>query len=155
MAGTGRIALSTLSATAALVLVACGDSVTLPEAPSSSPLTTGSVNQHVTQTGDAMVTIDPASVMFKVDNSRSLVVTFRLTSTAAEPQSVEVRASLYDGGGQVIGDATGGAVDVAPGAVVDFQLNGNYPDGSIASVTFEAHAQASPTPIGTPTPAPQ
>lgn len=138
------------------LLAACGSSEQLPQAASSSPLVADDVTSHINQTGSAEATIDPASVTFKVDNAGILVVKFRLTSTASAPQTIAVRASLYDSSGVVIGDstmpgATGGAVNVEPGATQDIELTGNAPSATIASATLEVSAQPSPTPTSTPT----
>jgi hypothetical protein len=154
----GRISLVALCIAAATLLAACGSSEQLPEAASRSPIVVSDIASHITQTGTAAATIDPSTVTFKVDNAGILVVKFQLTSTASVPQTIAVRASLYDSSGSIIGDstmpgATGGAINVDPGSTQDLQLTGNAPDTTIASVTFEVSAQPSPTPTASPTPA--
>jgi hypothetical protein len=139
--------------TALLMLAACGSTQKLPEATSGGALTTSDVDSHINQTGDAPATIDQSSVTFKVDDSGSLVVRLRLMSSASSPATFAVRGSLYDSGGNIIGDATGGEVNVDPGATASIELNGPPPHGTIASATFEVTSISAPTPTP-PTPAP-
>jgi hypothetical protein len=133
----------------AVLLAACGSTEQLPEAVSTSPLTNGT--PAVNQTGSPDATIDQSSVTYKIDNAGILVVKLKLTSAAAEPQTIAVRGSLFNASGLIIGDVTGGAVKVDPSSTQDLQLTGNAPSGIIASVTFEVTTQASPTPTATPT----
>jgi hypothetical protein len=119
----------------ALLLVACGGTPRLPEAPSTAPLVTDSVS--VTQTGTAPVAIVPDSARYRLDDSGSLVVTLEVTSEATAPQTITARASLYDMNGRLIGDATGGDVGVDPGQTLSLQLNGPPPMGEIVSARYE------------------
>lgn len=137
-------AVALLLTVTAAVLVGCGSTTKLPEAPATGPLTSGSV--QIKQTGNAAAQVDPASVTFQIDNSGSLVVRLRVTSNAGRPQTLAVRASLFDSSGGIIGDATGGDIGLPPGAPASFELNGPAPAGTIAAATFEMTAQASPTP---------
>ena len=138
-----------LGSLVAVLLAACGSSEQLPEAVSSSPLTSGTPT--VKQTGSADATIDPSSVTYKIDNAGILVVKLKLTSASADPQTIAVRGSLYNASGVIIGDVSGGAVMVDPGSTQDVELTGNAPSGTIASATFEVNTQAAPTPTSTPT----
>jgi len=150
----GRTAggLGAVLAGAALMLVACGDAVTLPVGPSATPFRSGTVG--FSQTGTAPVTIDPSSIQYKLDSSSSLVVTLILTSSADTSQTVSVRASLYDPNGGLIGDATGGAVNVDPSATTAVELTGPSPLGTIASATFEVTSLPLPTSTPSATPSP-
>jgi hypothetical protein len=135
---------------AALVLcalAACGSQTRLQEAPARGPLAASKV--AVTTTGNAPATVDQSSVTFGLDDSGALVVHLHLTSRASTSESVSIRASLFSSTGALIGDATGGAVNVARGATVTVELNGPAPDGTISSATIELTAQASPTPTHT------
>jgi hypothetical protein len=124
-------------------LSGCGDETRLPQVPSSTPFTTGSVS--ISQQGSAPVTIDTSSVTFMPDDSGSLVAHVTLTSTAVAPVTVIVRGSLYDPSHAIVGDLTGGQVNVAAGSTTTIQLNGPRPLGTIASATFEVTTQPSPT----------
>jgi hypothetical protein len=134
------------------VVCACGSAARLPETSETPPLATSSV--AVSQTGTAPVTIVPDSVTYRLDDSGSLVVHLRVTSGAPDKQTIEARASLYDGKGALIGDATGGQVDVDPGSTVSLQLNGPAPTGEIVSSTFEFTTLPIPTISVGPTPSP-
>jgi hypothetical protein len=112
--------------------------------PSSTPFT-ADPKPSISQEGSAPVTIDTSSVTFMPDDSGSLVVHVTLTSTSAAPVTVIVRGSLYDTSHAIVGDVTGGQVNVAPGSTTTIQLNGPRPLGTIASATFEATTQPSPT----------
>src|SRR5947209_8293920 len=126
------------------VVAACGDTTRIPQAAASGALISAPV--RVEQTGNAPVQIDTSSATFKIDDSGSLVVSCRLSSNAQAPQTIALRATLYDSSGKIVGDATGGAVNVAPGSSIGVQLTGPAPLGTIASARFEASTQASPTP---------
>ncbi|HEV7680130.1 MAG TPA: FxLYD domain-containing protein [Candidatus Dormibacteraeota bacterium] len=129
----------------AITLAACGDSpVTVPQASAAGLI---GPNVTVTQTGDAQAQIVPASANFRIDDAHLVQVTVAIKSTAAASQTVSVRASLYDKDGHLVGDATGGALDVAPGAQVTVQLSGPTPNGTVASATFEVHLVPTPTPL--------
>jgi len=142
----GKVLTTTLALCAGFALGACG-STQIPEAPATSPLTSGTVG--FSQTGNAQAQIQQDSITYRVDDSGSLVVHLSLTSNASAAQSLAVRASLYDNSGAVIGDATGGQVQVAPGSTVQLQLNGPAPQGTISSAVFEVTATSSPTPTST------
>ncbi len=138
--GRGSLAVALLLLAAGLV--GCGD-VRLPEAPSSAALTTGHV--AVDQQGSTVVTVDPASVSFVVDASGSLVAHLRVRSAAAGSTTVSIRGSLFDAAHRLVGDVTGGSIDVAPGGTPAITLTGPAPGGTIASATFEASVLPSPT----------
>jgi len=124
-------------------LTACGDDTKLPVAPSSTAFSTTPV--AVAQQGNADVTIDTSSVTFKLDDSRSLVVHLTVRSSATSTIAISIRGSLYDPNHALIGDVTGGQVNVEPGSTTAVQLNGPTPLGTIASATFEATAKPTPT----------
>ncbi len=124
-------------------LAACGDDTKLPVAPSSTPFSTTPVS--VAQQGNADVTIDTSSATFKLDDSRSLVVHLTVHSNAASTIAISIRGSLYDPNHALIGDVTGGQVNVEPSSTTAVQLNGPTPLGTIASATFEVTAKATPT----------
>jgi predicted small lipoprotein YifL len=126
-----------------MALSGCGDDTRLPEAASATPFETSTV--AITQQGNANATIDTHSVSFKLDDTRSLVVHATLTSNATSMISVSVRASLYDPGHSLIGDAIGGQVKVQPGQQIMLSLNGPTPLGTIASALFEVSEQPTPT----------
>ncbi len=126
------------------LLAACATDPRLPQAPSASPLTAATV--PVTQQGNAPVSIDTSTVTFMLDNSGTLVARLSVRSAAAATSTVSIRGSLYGAAHQLVGDLTGGEVGVAPGATVTVLLTGPAPLGTIASATFEASSQASPTP---------
>ena len=124
-------------------LAACGDDTKLPQAPSSSPFSTSPVS--ITQRGNAAATIDTSSVTFKLDDSRSLVAHLTVRSTARSTIAVSIRGSLYDPHHALIGDVTGGQINVQPGSTAAVQLNGPAPLGTIAAATFELTAKPTPT----------
>ncbi len=124
-------------------LSGCGDDTKLPQAPSASPFSTSSVS--VGQQGNAAATIDTASVTFKLDDSRSLVAHLMVRSTAASTIAISIRGSLYDPHHALIGDVSGGQINVSPGSTTAVQLTGPAPLGTIASVTFELTAKPTPT----------
>lgn len=129
-----------------LLLIAvsgCGDDTRLPQAVSATAFATSTV--AVTQQGNADATIDTHSVSFRLDDSRSLVVHATLTSHATSMISVSVRASLYDPGHSLVGDAIGGQVKVQPGQQTVLSLSGPTPIGTIASAVFEVSDLPTPT----------
>jgi hypothetical protein len=146
-AAMGRLRTLTGPAWAVALLVAgltaCGDQTRIPQAPSASAFEASSVS--ILQQGNADVTVDTSSVTFKLDGSRSLVAHLTLRSTAEAPITVVIRGSLYDTTHQLVGDVTGGQINVSPGSTVTVELNGPTPLGTIASATFETTAQPSPT----------
>lgn len=132
--------------TVALLLVAlsgCGDDTKIPQVVSATPFATSTV--AITQRGNADATIDSRSISFRLDDSRSLVVHVTLTSHAASLISVSVRASLYDPGHSIVGDAIGGQVKLQPGQQTTLSLSGPTPLGTIASAVFEVSVQPAPT----------
>jgi hypothetical protein len=146
----GKVFGAVLVSCAGMALAACGSS-SVPEVASATPLTTGSVS--FSQTGNAAAHVQAGSVTYRLDDSGSLVVTLNVISTSATPQTIAVRASLYNSSGGVVGDATGAQIQVAPGKTAPVQLNGPAPQGTIASAVFELTAVASPTPLkNTPVP---
>jgi hypothetical protein len=126
-----------------LGLTGCGDDTRIPQAATSTPFTSTAV--AITQQGNADVSIDTSSVTFVLDDTRSLVVHLSLTSHAAAPLTVSLRASLYDAKHNLVGDAVGGQINVQPGQVTAVQLAGPRPLGTIVSAVLEASAAASPT----------
>jgi hypothetical protein len=133
----GHLGRSTFAAAMASVALtsACGSTTQLPEAPATPPLTAAAV--AVRLTGTAPVAIVPGSITYKLDDSGSLVINLSVKSNAKRPVTMEMRASLYDAAGTIVGDATGGQVGVAPGATAVLELNGPRPNGEIVSATFE------------------
>ncbi|MHB8717806.1 MAG: hypothetical protein ACYDAC_02790 [Candidatus Dormibacteria bacterium] len=140
-----------LGAAAVIGVAACG-SVTLPVAPTTSPFDTAHLS--VRTTGNAPVTVDTASVSFHLDDAGTLVGTVSITSHAALTTTVMVRVSLYSPSGSLVGDATGGKVQVPPDTPTDIRLSGPAPVGTIASATVEVSLPPPPTqtPGGGPTP---
>ena len=128
-------------------LAACGSSAAQPEVQSSPPLTAQSVT--VRQTGNADAQIVGSSAGFQLDGSGALVIRLSVHSQAASAQSITVRASLYDARSNLIGDATGGQISVAPGSTAALQLTGPAPNGTIAGAVFEVSNVPSPTPTST------
>ena len=122
----------------ATLLVACGETPTVQEA-TGSPLTSAKV--AITLTGDAGITIvDPnRDVTIGLDEARLVVIHVTVKSTAAASEVVAIRASLLDKNGTIVGDATGGALNVQPGGMATFNLSGPTPTGVIDHATFEAH----------------
>jgi hypothetical protein len=142
---THRRLFAAVLALTAITLVACGDApVTVPQAAATTFI---AANVTVNQTGNAQATIVPGSAGFRMDDARLIQVSVTVKSTAGTPQTVSVRASLYDKDGHLVGDATGGALDVAPGAQVVVQLSGPTPNGTVASATFEITLVPTPTPV--------
>jgi hypothetical protein len=142
--------LSIIAAIFAGVLVACGSSPQ-PVAQASPPLTTQSVDAR--QTGNGAARIIASSITYQIDNSGSLVIHLSVQSQAATPETVTVRASLFDSGGNLIGDATGGQVQVPPSGSASIQLNGPAPHGTIASAVYEVSDVPAATPVvSTPVP---
>lgn len=123
-----------------LLLAACGETPVIREASTQPPLLAPSVQS--TETGDSSVTLTVGPADFRLDDARLLLITAHLHSSAAAPQTVAVHASLFDADGTIVGDASGGAVQVKPGADISVQLNGPTPTGTIARATFEVHTTA-------------
>jgi hypothetical protein len=130
---------------AALALVACGDSaVNVPQA-AATPLLAADIS--VQQTGDAPVKIVPGSVHWSIDDAHLLNVTLRVHSNAKSAQTVSGRASLSDKAGKLVGDATGGVLNVQPNQDVDLKLSGPTPNGTVTSASFEFTTIPASTPI--------
>ncbi|MGH7723690.1 MAG: hypothetical protein ACRENL_12820 [Candidatus Dormibacteria bacterium] len=123
-------------------LAGCGNDTRLPQAPSSTPFSTSTVT--ISQRGNAAATIDPASVTLKLDDARTLVAHMSVRSTAATTITISIRGSIYDPQHHLIGDLSGGQINVARGSTTDVQLTGPTPLGTIASALFEITAQPSP-----------
>jgi hypothetical protein len=140
----GRVTGPILLFIVAMGVAACGDSTILPQAQTTGALTAASV--RIEQSGPAHAQIDASHVTFQIDNSGTLVVNLTLRSTESSPQTLTLRASLYDAAGKVIGTATGGVVNLASGASTLVLLNGGAPNGTIAAARFEVTAQGAPTP---------
>ena len=136
----------------AALLAGCG-STSQPEVGSSTPLTAASV--AATQTGNAQAKLLTSTIAYRVDDSGALVIALSVMSTASAPQTILVRASLFDAKGTLIGDAVGGSTPVAAGATATMQLNGPAASGTIASAVFEVTNTLAPTPgVTTPIPTP-
>jgi hypothetical protein len=125
-----------------LLLAGCGGPPVIDQAVSQTPL--AAANVTVTQTGDSDVTIPSGGVTFSQDAARLLVVDVKLHFTAAQPRTITLRATVYDSTGRIVGDATGGAVQVKPGSEVTVELSGPTPTGTIAAVTVEVHTVPAP-----------
>jgi hypothetical protein len=123
-------------------LAACGDDTHIPQAASSTPFAATSV--AIVQQGDAPVSIDTSSVTFALDGTRSLVAHLSVHSDAAAAVTLVIRGSIYDPTHALVGDLTGGQINVAPGSTVPLELTGPPPLGTIASAVFEATAQPAP-----------
>ncbi|MBJ7609559.1 MAG: hypothetical protein JF887_09060 [Candidatus Dormibacteraeota bacterium] len=128
-------------------LTACGDTTKVPEAAPATPFMTGSV--EITQQGNANVSIDAASVTFKLDASRSLVMHLMLTSHSPLAQTISIRGSLYDTKHNLVGDAVGGQINVVPGQPTGVELTGPTPLGTIASARLEVSSPPAQTPVPT------
>jgi hypothetical protein len=128
-------------------LAACGSAASQPEVQAAPPLTAQSVT--VRQTGNASAQIVSSTITYQRDESGGLVIHVSVQSQAASAQTITARASLYDAKGDLVGDASGGQISVAPGATAALQLNGPAPAGTIASTVFEVSNVPSPTPIAT------
>ena len=131
-------------ALAAMLLSACGDTTKLPEAATTGALTATPV--AIQQTGDAPAQVDTSSVTFQLDDSGTLVMHFTVRSNAGSSVTVTARASLYNSAGSLIGDASGGVVNLASAGTTQVELNGPSPNGTIARATIELATQESPTP---------
>ncbi|MDQ6856426.1 MAG: hypothetical protein M3Z57_05070 [Candidatus Dormibacteraeota bacterium] len=138
-----RLAPACAAAVLITTLAACGDDTKLPQAPSTGPFQTSPVS--ITQQGNAAATIDQSSVTFKLDDSRSLVAHLTVRSTATSTIAVSIRGSLYDPHHALVGDVTGGQINIRAGSAAAVQLNGPAPLGTIASATFELTAKPTPT----------
>lgn len=140
-----RLGLRALLPVVALAVVACGDSTpSVPQA-ASTPLLGSGIG--IKQTGDAQVQIVQDSARWKIDDARLVDVTFTVHSKAAAAETVSVRASLYDKGGRLVGDAVGGQLNVQPGQDAQVTLTGPTPSGTVASATFEFTTIPAATPI--------
>jgi hypothetical protein len=129
----------------ALLLVGCGDATpTVPQAAASSLL---GASISVKQTGDAPVKLVDGSVSWQIDDARLVNVSLTVHSTAGTPVTLSARASLYDKDGKPVGDATGGALNVAPNADAQLKLSGPTPNGTVTSATFEFTTIPSATPL--------
>jgi hypothetical protein len=129
----------------AVALVACGsDTPSVPQA-AVTPLIAASVS--VRQTGDAPVKLAAGSVGWTIDDAKLVNVTLTVHSTATKAVTVSARASLYDKDGKVIGDATGGTLQVQPNSDVQLKLTGPTPNGTVSSATFEFTTIPAPTPL--------
>jgi hypothetical protein len=128
-----------------LVVVACGDATpTVPQAQAAGLL---AASISVKQTGDAPVQIVAGSVSWQIDDAKLVVVTLTVHSTAGRAVTVSGRASLYDKDGKPVGDATGGALNVAPNADVQLKLSGPTPNGTVTAATFEFTTIPAATPL--------
>jgi hypothetical protein len=144
----GRRSLLLAPLAGGLLLVSCGDTPVVDEATTQPPVQAPHV--AVTQTGDATVVVPPDGARFRLDNAGLLVVDVVVRSTAAAPQTISLRASVYDSTGRLVGDATGGSVRVAPGAETTVELSGPTPLGTITAVTVEVHTLPAPAAAASP-----
>jgi hypothetical protein len=126
------------------LLLACGGPPVIDQVVNQTPLAVPNV--VVTQTGDPDVVIPPGGVTFSQDAARLLVIDIRLRFTGAQPRTVALRATVYDATGRIVGDATGGAIQVTPGSEIPVELSGPTPSGTIAAVTVEVHTVPAPSP---------
>jgi hypothetical protein len=129
----------------AVALVACGtDTPSVPQA-AATPLIAAGVS--VKQTGDAPVKLVDNSVTWKIDDAKLVNVTLTVHCTASTAVTVSARASLYDKDGKVVGDATGGTLQVQPNTDARLQLSGPTPTGTVTSATFEFTTIPAATPL--------
>jgi hypothetical protein len=129
----------------AVALVACGtDTPSVPQA-AATPLIAASVS--VKQTGDAPVKLADNSATWKIDDAKLVNVTLTVHCTASTAVTVSARASLYDKDGKVVGDATGGTLQVQPNTDARLQLSGPTPTGTVTSATFEFTTIPAATPL--------
>ena len=133
-----------------LLLAGCGGPPVVDQAVGQTPLATA--NLAISQTGDTDVSIPAGGVTVSLDAARLLVLDVRLRFSGAQPRTVALRATVYDSTGRIVGDATGGALQVVPGSEVSVQLSGPTPTGTISAVTVEVHTV--PAPSAAPTPSP-
>jgi hypothetical protein len=124
------------------MLLACGGPPVIDQAVSQTPLAVPNV--VVTQTGDSDVAIQPGGVTFSQDAARLLVVDVRLRFNGPQPRTIALRATVFDPMGRIVGDATGGAIQVTPGSELTVALSGPTPTGTIAAVTVEVHTVPAP-----------
>jgi hypothetical protein len=141
----GWVARRALLPALGLIVVACGDSTPIVPQAAASPLLAASIS--VKQTGDAPVKIVAGSLSWQIDDAKLVNVTLTVHSTATTAVTVSGRASLYDKGGKPVGDATGGALNVAPGSDAQLKLSGPTPNGTVTSATFEFTTIPAATPI--------
>jgi hypothetical protein len=140
-----RLGLRAVLPVVALAVVACGDSApSVPQA-ATSPLIGASVS--IRQTGDAPVQVVQNSAVWSIDDAKLVNVTVTVHSAAATAVTVTGRASLYDRAGKLVGDATGGQLNVPPGKDIQLKLTGPTPTGTVSSATFEFTTIPAATPI--------
>ena len=125
-----------------MLLAGCGGPPVVDQAVTQTPL--AAANVVVTQTGDSDVTIAPGGVTFSLDAARLLVVDVKVRFSAPMPRTVALRATVYDATGRIVGDATGGAIQVVPGSEIGVELSGPTPAGTITAVTVEVHTVPAP-----------
>ena len=128
-----------------LLVVACGDAAPVVPQAAPSPLLAASIS--VKQTGDAPVQVVAGSPSWRIDDARLLDVSLTVHSSARSAVTVTARASLYDKDGKLVGDATGGQLNVQPGADAPLKLTGPTPHGTVTSATFEFTTIPASTPI--------
>lgn len=138
-----------LALAAEVILTSCGGEPRVVDQASPKP-PLQSVHVAVTQTGDGGAAIAAGSVRLRLDDARLLVVDVRVRSIATTARSIALRATAEDASGRVVGEATGGAVRVAPGSEIALELSGPTPSGVIAAVTIEV--RTTPAPSATPVP---
>lgn len=140
----GRVAAPLVAAVAMLTVVACGETIKIPQASGSGgALTAASV--QIRQSGSGHARIDPSNVTFQIDNSGSLLMHVSVTSTGGGLQTVTLDATLYDSGGNIVGTAVGGNVNVPPASTSTFNLSGQQPTATIASATIEVSSEPAAT----------
>lgn len=140
-----RLGLRALLPVVALAVVACGDSTPRVPQAATSPLIGASIS--IRQTGDAPVRIVQNSATWGIDDAKLVNVTVTVHSTAGTAVTVAARVSLYDKDGKLVGDASGGQLNVQPGKDVQLRLTGPTPIGTVQSAMFEFTTIPAATPI--------
>lgn len=140
-----QVGLRLLAPALGLVVVACGDATPVVPQAAPSPLLASSI--AVKQSGDAPVQIAAGSASWHIDDAKLVNVSLTVHSSAKLAVTVTARASLYDKDGKLVGDATGGQLNVPPGGDVQLRLSGPTPHGTVTSATFEFTTIPASTPI--------
>lgn len=125
-----------------LDVTGCGDDTRIPQAGSATAFASPHVS--ITQRGTS-ATIDTGSVTFALDASRSVVVHLSIRANVPGALTVTVRGSLYDPQQRLIGDVSGGRVNVTSAQPSDVTLTGPTPLGTIDHAVFEVSAVPLPS----------
>lgn len=148
-----RFAAALIAGLAGLAIASCGSAATtISQADNQPQLTTAQV--EIKPAGDPSITLVDGGTSFHRDDAGLLVMTVKVHSTASTKVTVVLRALLADSAGVEIGQAGGGAIELAPGDDATIQLTGRLPARSIASATVQVDATPSPTGVAASTPAP-